>query len=239
MNERFEAMGALVDDLTWYYALNGFIALLLIIVMLKKMDFQPRLGVVTRSLALAGSDLLHFSVVSGLVFFGYAIMAHLIFGSSILAFSSLSRSIHTCFEILLGDISINTQLKELSGLQSFTGVLFFWSFEIVVYLVLLNFLLAIIVDAFSVVKETTSETTGMPEEIFTMMKMKWRNLKGRILDRRFIPYEKLGAVLRNYSNPIQDNKTNTSSTLHTKTLRVKYLSNSKNTFSYTLYLGRR
>eukprot|EP00210_Caulerpa_lentillifera_P005376 g5138.t1 len=206
INDAIEAMGALVDDLVWYNALNGFIALLLIIGMLKKMDFQPRLGVVTRSIALAGSDLLHFSVVSGLVFFGYAMMAHLIFGSSILAFSSLGKSVNTCFEILLGDISIASQLKELTGLQSFTGVLFFWSFEIVVYLVLLNFLLAIIVDAFSVVKETTSETTGMPTELLSMFMMKWRNLKGWILDRHFIPYETLGAVLKNYSGPLEDKR---------------------------------
>jgi hypothetical protein len=32
------------------------------------MDFQPRLGVVTRSLALASSDLIHFMLVAGCVF---------------------------------------------------------------------------------------------------------------------------------------------------------------------------
>lgn len=102
----------------------------------------------------------------------------------------------TCFAILLGDISVNDDLKALSGLQGesssswracslprpegecqlgmfcaalashalfplsahcplFThrislhaaaaGALFFWSYEILVFLVLLNFLLAIIV----------------------------------------------------------------------------------------------
>ena len=44
---------------------------------------QPRLGVVTRSLAHAGPDLLHFGLVFGLVFIGYAMLAHLIFGNSI------------------------------------------------------------------------------------------------------------------------------------------------------------
>ncbi len=38
------------------------------------------------------------------------------------------------------------------------GALFFWSYELLVYMVLLNFLLAIIVDAFSEVKEKTHET---------------------------------------------------------------------------------
>lgn len=37
-------------------------------------------------------------------------------------------------------------------LQGVAGSLFFWTFELLVFMVLLNFLLAIIVDAFSVVK---------------------------------------------------------------------------------------
>ena len=69
-----------MDKLAWYYALNGLNILLLIGRVLKLMDFQPRLGVVTRSLALAGPDLIHFCLVCGMVFVGYAMMGHLILG---------------------------------------------------------------------------------------------------------------------------------------------------------------
>lgn len=72
-----------MNKLAWYYALNGINILLLIGRVLKRMDFQPRLGVVTRSLALAGPDLIHFCLVCGMVFVGYAMMAHLIFGNTI------------------------------------------------------------------------------------------------------------------------------------------------------------
>jgi len=44
--------------------------------------------------------------------------------------------------------------------QGAAGVLYFWSYMILVFLILLNFLLAIIVDAFSEIKETTKERTG-------------------------------------------------------------------------------
>ena len=66
-----------------YFALSGINILLLIARVLKLMDFQPRLGVVTRSLWLAGPDLIHFAIVAGMVFIGYAMMAHLIFGNAI------------------------------------------------------------------------------------------------------------------------------------------------------------
>jgi Polycystin cation channel len=74
---------SLLDSLDWYYALNGVNILLLILRVLKLMDFQPRLGVVTRSLALAAPDLLHFCLVCGVIFTGFALMAHLIFGNAV------------------------------------------------------------------------------------------------------------------------------------------------------------
>jgi hypothetical protein len=107
----------LVNTLSWYYALNGINILLVIARILNLMHFQPRLGVVTRSLLLAGPDLLHFTVVAGIVFVGYAMMAHVIFGNVIEKFSSFRRSIDTCFEMLLGEISVNEDIKELTGLQ--------------------------------------------------------------------------------------------------------------------------
>ena len=72
---------------------------------------------------------------------------------------------NTCFAILLGDISVNDDLNQLQGLQGVAATLFFWSFELLVFMVLLNFLLAIIVDAFSEVKENTHETTGIPKPL--------------------------------------------------------------------------
>jgi hypothetical protein len=47
-----------------------------------------------------------------------------------------------------------------SLLQGAAGVLYFWSFMILVFMILLNFLLAIIVDAFSEIKGATKERTG-------------------------------------------------------------------------------
>jgi hypothetical protein len=45
-------------------------------------------------------------------------------------------------------------------LQGAAGTLFFWSYMLLVFMVLLNFLLAIIVDAFGEVKEGTREKVG-------------------------------------------------------------------------------
>lgn len=116
------------------------------------MDFQPRLGVITRSLRLALPDLLHFALVAGAVFLGHAMMAFLIFGSAVPEFSGFGASVATCFSMLLGDAGdVPARLGALGGVQGAAGVLFFVAFELVVFLVMLNLLLAIIVDAFATV----------------------------------------------------------------------------------------
>jgi hypothetical protein len=52
------------------------------------------------------------------------------------------------------------------------GQLYFWSFELVVFMVLLNFLLAIIVDAFCEVKESTSSSASIVSDLLEMMRIR-------------------------------------------------------------------
>lgn len=134
-NADINKMRELNDFLNWYFALNGINILLLIARVLKLMDFQPRLGVVTRSLWLAGPDLIHFAIVAGMVFIGYSMMAHLIFGNAIEKFATFGDAVNTCFEILLGNIDVNTELRNLPGLQAVAGALFFWTYELLVFMV--------------------------------------------------------------------------------------------------------
>ena len=47
-------------------------------------------------------------------------------------------SVNTCFEILLGEISVNEQLRELGGLQAIAGAFFFWTYMLLVRVLLQN-----------------------------------------------------------------------------------------------------
>ena len=192
----FAELQRIVDSLILYYSINGINVLLLIARCLKLMDFQPRLGIVTRSITLAGADLMHFIIIAGFVFLGYAMMAHLIFGNNIDYFRSFGSSVDTCFDILLGDISANAELRELPGLQGIAGILFFWSYMILVFMVLLNFLLAIIVDAFSEIKENTTEHVGVDTELGQMLSEKWRSIQACFGRRQHISDARLGQLLK-------------------------------------------
>jgi hypothetical protein len=202
--------------------------------LLRRMDFQPRLGVITRSLRRALPDLLHFALVAGAVFLGYAVTGFLLLGDSIPQFAGLGPAVNTCFAMMLGEFGeVWAAMGQLDGVQARGGLLgggvgvgfrgrwgvgegqyggglgqlpragarraeqrrrraafefaeryrrgrdspalsppfpsnakrppncqsqgvaaalFFWTFMLLVFLVLLNFLLAIIVDAFAEVR---------------------------------------------------------------------------------------
>jgi hypothetical protein len=112
----FELLEEHIVMLQWYYALHGINILMLLARMLHLMHFHPRLGVVTRSLVVAMPDLFNFLLVGGVVFVGYAMMGHLIFGAMVIRFRSFPEAIVTCLEIVMGDPSINEELKNLPGL---------------------------------------------------------------------------------------------------------------------------
>ena len=66
-----------------YFALNAISILLIILRLLKLMDFQPRLGVITKAIWRASSDLFYFLIVAALVFLFYAMFAHIILGDAL------------------------------------------------------------------------------------------------------------------------------------------------------------
>lgn len=55
----------------------------MILRILKHMHFQPRMGVLTRTLVEAGPDIMNFFILWTIVFLGYSFMGHLVFGRSV------------------------------------------------------------------------------------------------------------------------------------------------------------
>jgi len=103
---------------------------------------------VTRTLASAAIDVGHFGIVFTCIFLSYAVMGTALFGRDMTEFTTLSLSIHSCFLVLMGDFDAQAMLsvgREISGI-------WLWSFHIIIVLLMLNMLLAIIMDTYSGVK---------------------------------------------------------------------------------------
>lgn len=202
--EGFRQLGSMLTEmeaigvaLSQYMTLSGINIILMIARSLKLMDFQPRLGIVTKTLTLAASDILHFLVVFGVVFMGYVMMGTLVFGYKIEAFSTLMRSLTTCFETLLGEIGWNADLMDLPGLENAAGFVYFWSYQILVFMILLNFLVAIIVDAYAEIKEEAQESVSVPAEVLPMLKEMWRTrTMSKYFYTKHIPEERIRKSLK-------------------------------------------
>ncbi|KAK3240293.1 hypothetical protein CYMTET_49866 [Cymbomonas tetramitiformis] len=119
---------------------------------LKLMDFHPDIGMVTRTVRQGGTDLINFVGLLITVLVMYAIMGHIIFGSSLASFSKLSNSFRTCFVMMMGDTAFNDDLYTLGESYETVGSLYFVTFMILVFLFLLSAFLGIIVSAMDEVK---------------------------------------------------------------------------------------
>ena len=148
-----------------YLMVNGTSVIIMLFRTLNMFDFQPRVGLVTRTLERAAGDLFHFIVALLLVIFGYSVVGYLNFGHSIEAFSTMSSSVVTCFEILLGEIGVNEELREADNIK---GSLV-WSYILLAFFILINILLAIIIDAYVEVKKEAERMTPLPKELWQLM----------------------------------------------------------------------
>eukprot|EP00897_Mesotaenium_endlicherianum_P006639 jgi/Mesen1/6002/ME000306S05267 len=186
---KFVAMQAMIRLLSIYLAMQGINIFLMVLRILKMMDFQPRMGIITRTLATAAPELVHFAILWLIIFMGYCTFGHLVFGRTIDQFRTLASSMVACFYLMLTDDAINFYLMQLNGLELVAGVIFFWSYVLFVVYVLLNIVIAIIVDAFMEVKAAADMAPLMPEELMFTFRNFGRQLLGPFRsDRRLLRY---------------------------------------------------
>ncbi|KAE9362227.1 hypothetical protein PF008_g309 [Phytophthora fragariae] len=118
---------------------------------LKRFRFHPRLSILTRTVANALHQFGAFFVVFIVIFVTFAVSGTILFGDRVEEFSSLQIAMESCINMLFGNFDYST----IQGLYSPVCMFFYWGYMIVVSLVLLNMMLAIVLDAYA---EVSSES---------------------------------------------------------------------------------
>lgn len=149
--------------------LGSLYPIALVLRMFKAFDAQPRLALVTRTLSHAAVDIAHFGIVFAAIFLTYAVTSTALFGQDMAEFSTFGRSCHSCFRALMGDSDADA-MNEVGRPMAF---IWYWSFHILIVLILLNMLLAIIMDTYSEVKDGISSTTTLLAQLLTEIR-RWR-----------------------------------------------------------------
>jgi len=140
----------------------------------KSFDAQPRLAVVTNTFKEARDDLLHFALVFLSVYLCMSVNAVLFFGQDTLEFATLDRALHSSFRAMLGDWDWD-QMKQIGLIKAF---LWFFAFMLVMVLLLLNMLLAILMESYGQVKDLAKNEASMFVQIRNMIRRYRQSQRG-------------------------------------------------------------
>ncbi|XP_007473717.1 polycystic kidney disease 2-like 2 protein isoform X3 [Monodelphis domestica] len=121
---------------------------LLLLVIFKFISFNETMSQLSTTLSRCIKDIIAFAIMFFIIFFAYAQLGYLVFGSQVDDFSTFQNSVFTQFRIVLGDFNF----ANIEKANWVLGPAYFITFIFFVFFVLLNMFLAIINDAYSEVK---------------------------------------------------------------------------------------
>lgn len=132
----------------------------------KSFDAQPRLSVVSKTLVYSSQDMLHFFIVFVSLFFCLCVNGVLLFGKEYQEFATIGRGMITCFRAMLGE----WDWDEMKAAGRMLAGLWICVYVIIVVVLLLNMLLAILMDAYGVVKSKASSMQSLPDQIAELLR---------------------------------------------------------------------
>ncbi|XP_076368473.1 polycystin-2-like [Tachypleus tridentatus] len=135
----------------WQTQFNNAVAFAIFFVWIKifkYISFNKTMTQLSSTLSRCSKDIAGFSVMFFIVFFAYAQLGYLLFGSQVHGFSNIMKAIFTLLRVILGDFDFN----EIESANRLLGPIYFLSYVFFVFFVLMNMFLAIINDTYAEVK---------------------------------------------------------------------------------------
>lgn len=170
----------------------------------KAFQANKRLQLMTNTLLKAAPDIFHFAFVFLVIFVGFALTGHILFGGDLVQFCSLTSSINTAFTVLMGDFAWYMDQKDSAGglrsqMPFWLMAGWFWLFMIFVLLIMLNMLLAIILDHYTelVQLSRSADDVTIWDQAYAYVKNSWKN-------RKFIPLYNILLQLEDPDNPFHN-----------------------------------
>ena len=109
LNHMLLSAATISGELTSYRFLQMLSITMFLARLLQAMHFQPRLGLVTRTIVAAGTDILHWLLLFIIVWIYFVIAGHLSFGNTINEFSTIELSMLAVFKMTLGELALLEQ----------------------------------------------------------------------------------------------------------------------------------
>ncbi|KAL8212022.1 UNVERIFIED_CONTAM: hypothetical protein K2H54_034724 [Gekko kuhli] len=135
----------------------------------KYISFNKTMTQLSSTLSRCAKDIIGFAIMFFIIFFAYAQLGYLVFGSQVDEFSTFQNCIFTQFRIVLGDFNF----ASIEQANRILGPIYFITFVFFVFFVLLNMFLAIINDTYSEVKADFSVIPSREFEISDLIRQSY------------------------------------------------------------------
>ncbi|KAM5214232.1 polycystin-2-like protein 2 [Hipposideros larvatus] len=158
----------------WNIYYNNIIAITIFcawIKIFKFISFNKTMSQLSSTLSRCIKDIVGFAIMFFIIFFAYAQLGFLVFGSQVDNFSTFQNSIFSQFRIVLGDFNF----ADIQQANRILGPIYFITFIFFVFFVLLNMFLAIINNTYSEVKADYSLGRRPDFELGKMIKKSYNN----------------------------------------------------------------
>mmetsp|Transcript_53618 Transcript_53618/g.149169 ORF Transcript_53618/g.149169 Transcript_53618/m.149169 type:complete len:1038 (+) Transcript_53618:78-3191(+) len=165
MFDLYPASEALEDHLETARVYYGWYTMFLILRFFKAFEAQPRLKVVTQTIVESKNDLIHFGIVMMTMFFSFMCASMLLFGHRLVQFSSMTYATYDCLQILVG----NFRYDELAEESPLTATMWITSFLFLMTLIMVNMILAIIMDVYGAAKQSAASSDAIWEQLQIMI----------------------------------------------------------------------
>lgn len=156
----FDAKTHIYGETTWlqrHRMVSYFVCYIQFLQLILYFNAHPRLAVLTTTVAKAMNNIMHFLALFGVLFILLAFMAHWMLGPDIPEFGTFGTTLESMMRMTFGAFLKAGKVDDMGDSQTAMYWLFALTFMVLIWLTLLNFFLAIIVDAFVEVKDDNKD----------------------------------------------------------------------------------
>lgn len=150
----------------------GFVVFFTNLEFLRILRFNRRVGLLTKTVGILGPPMASFAVLFMVVFMAYVGFCHCIYADKLFGYSSFMLTFISLTEMFLGSFDI----FELIDQAPFFGPIMFFSYMLLIQMVLINMFIGIICDAFAAVREASGEEEET--NVLSFMANRMKNLTG-------------------------------------------------------------
>ncbi|GIY28689.1 polycystin-2 [Caerostris darwini] len=162
----------------WQMQYNNAVAVDIFIAWIKVfkyISFNKTMTQLSSTLSRCSKDIGGFAVMFFIVFFAFAQLGYLLFGSIVKEFSTFGTAVFTLLRLILGDFDF----EALENANRVLGPIYFLCYIFFVFFVLMNMFLAIINDTYAEVKAEINESNS-EFEIADFFKKGYNNILGKL-----------------------------------------------------------